>query len=182
MATSDRRCQSQYWWRAVAKRGSMRSVAPALGLRTIAGGLWWCTSDGMCGSARVIAPGSRTGNSGGAASVPQVGEGLLDHRPHKDGRGGLRSPGPLLVRQLCINQVGAVNFRCGSRADVRDPRSTDSSMTHTGSSRPDDRNVLFSGRPHRCGGRCWSAMTRRSRATGMEHPIRAEGRATAQNG
>jgi hypothetical protein len=41
----------------------------------------------------------------------QVGQGLLDHRPFKDGRDDLDSPGPSLFWQPCINQFGAASCR-----------------------------------------------------------------------
>ncbi len=60
----------------------------------------------------------------------------------------------------------------GSRAGVRGRGSTGSSTTHTGSSRPYDRNVLFSGRPHRSGGRCLTAIMKRSQLWKVRPPGR----------
>jgi hypothetical protein len=59
-----------------------------------------------------------------------------------------RPTGPVYGRDWLLwgGEVGAVSVSPGSRAGLRGRWSTGSSTTHTESSRPDDRNVLFSGR------------------------------------
>ena len=66
----------------------------------------------------------------------------------------------VLERQLKGDEPVTVTVSYGSGAGVCSWESTGSSTTHSGSSRPDDRNVLFSGQPHRSGGRCLTAISR----------------------
>ncbi len=70
---------------------------------------------------------------------------------------------PMMTVSFAAWSQGLRRSRLGPRAGVRGRRSTGSSATHTGSSRPDDRNLSFSGRPHRSDGRCLTATRRHSR-------------------